>query len=95
MSPVQNHQCQGCARAHLGDCSSPESCSLVTAGLMPAARYQHSAVFVGARLHISGGAVGGGRMVEEANAMVVLDTGAGVWCTTAEHSGPSEDWTRR
>lgn len=32
-------------------------------GSMPAGRYQHGAVFVGARLHISGGAVGGGRMV--------------------------------
>ncbi len=32
-------------------------------GSMPSGRYQHGAVFVGARLHISGGAVGGGRMV--------------------------------
>jgi hypothetical protein len=32
-------------------------------GSMPAGRYQHGAVFVGTRLHISGGAVGGGRMV--------------------------------
>jgi hypothetical protein len=32
-------------------------------GQMPSGRYQHGAVFVGARLHISGGAVGGGRMV--------------------------------
>jgi hypothetical protein len=32
-------------------------------GSMPTGRYQHGAVFVGARLHISGGAVGGGRMV--------------------------------
>ena len=29
-------------------------------GLMPIARYQHAAVFVGARLHITGRAVGGG-----------------------------------
>lgn len=32
-------------------------------GMMPTARYQHAAVFVGPRLHITGGAVGGGRMV--------------------------------
>lgn len=32
-------------------------------GAMPTGRYQHGAVFVGNRLHISGGAVGGGRMV--------------------------------
>ncbi len=61
--------------------------------MMPAARYQHSAVFVGARLHTSGGAVGGGRIVEEATSVVVLDTGAGVWCQTA--SASTEDWTRR
>lgn len=32
-------------------------------GTMPSPRYQHGAVFVGARLHIFGGAVGGGKMV--------------------------------
>lgn len=32
-------------------------------GQMPTGRYQHGAIFVGNRLHISGGAVGGGRMV--------------------------------
>lgn len=56
---------------------------------MPTARYQHSAVFVGARLHISGGAVGGGKMVEE-HAVVVLDTGAGVWCTTKSPGDQAE-----
>ncbi len=34
-------------------------------GSMPSGRYQHGAVFVGTRLHISGGAVGGGRMVRQ------------------------------
>ena len=43
-------------------------------GSMPVARYQHGAVFVGARLHISGGAVGGGRMVDDAASVAVLDT---------------------
>ncbi len=35
-------------------------------GAMPTGRYQHGAIFVGNRLHISGGAVGGGRMVSRA-----------------------------
>ena len=49
------------------------------AGNMPTHRYQHGAVFVGARLHISGGAVGGGRMVDDASSVCVLDTAAGKW----------------
>ena len=48
-------------------------------GTMPAARYQHASVFVGARLHVLGGAVGGGRMVDEPSAVVALDTSAGQW----------------
>ncbi len=35
-------------------------------GAMPTGRYQHGAIFVGNRLHISGGAVGGGWMVSYA-----------------------------
>ena len=62
---------------------------------MPTARYQHGAVFVGARLHISGGAVGGGRMVDDQSSIVVLDTAAGTWCTQAppapSSSGNSAD----
>jgi protein phosphatase len=50
-------------------------------GLMPSPRYQHAAVFVGGRLHIFGGAVGGGRMVDEATCVVVLDTVKGQWVT--------------
>ncbi|CAL5400295.1 unnamed protein product [Camellia sinensis] len=45
-------------------------------------RYQHAAVFVNARLHVSGGALGGGRMVEDSSRVAVLDTTAGVWCDT-------------
>ncbi len=48
-------------------------------GAMPTGRYQHGAVFVGNRLHISGGAVGGGRMVSrvtQAQANVHLHIGA-------------------
>eukprot|EP00232_Nephroselmis_pyriformis_P020890 CAMPEP_0182865234 /NCGR_PEP_ID=MMETSP0034_2-20130328/7583_1 /TAXON_ID=156128 /ORGANISM="Nephroselmis pyriformis, Strain CCMP717" /LENGTH=859 /DNA_ID=CAMNT_0024997525 /DNA_START=139 /DNA_END=2715 /DNA_ORIENTATION=- len=49
-------------------------------GVAPSARYQHAAVFVEARLHVSGGALGGGRMVDDSAAITVLDTAAGVWC---------------
>lgn len=74
---------------------------------MPTARYQHGAVFVGARLHISGGAVGGGRMVDDASSIVVLDTAAGTWCsqsTDEDEQRPlqpqnglarSDEWSRR
>ncbi|KAI6685367.1 hypothetical protein NL676_031280 [Syzygium grande] len=48
----------------------------------PSPRYQHAAVFVNARLHVSGGALGGGRMVEDSSSVAVLDTAAGVWCDT-------------
>jgi len=53
-------------------------------GTMPGARYQHGAVFVGARLHVSGGAVGGGKLVDDGTAVAVLDTAAGVWCVPEE-----------
>ena len=70
-------------------------------GSMPSPRYQHGAVFVGPRLHILGGAVGGGRMVDAANAVVVLDTAAGKWVTrgrSSDGAGPAhgeEDVMRR
>lgn len=52
----------------------------IAPGVSPSSRYQHAAVFVNARLHVSGGALGGGRMVEDASSVAVLDTAAGVWC---------------
>eukprot|EP01026_Neomeris_dumetosa_P048164 TRINITY_DN4158_c0_g2_i2.p1 TRINITY_DN4158_c0_g2~~TRINITY_DN4158_c0_g2_i2.p1 ORF type:complete len:916 (+),score=170.18 TRINITY_DN4158_c0_g2_i2:140-2749(+) len=52
-------------------------------GVMPTARYQHSAVFVGARLHVSGGSIGGGKMVDDGQSVVVLDTSAGGWGMSA------------
>ncbi|KAJ9521431.1 hypothetical protein QJQ45_008757 [Haematococcus lacustris] len=64
-------------------------------GAMPTGRYQHGAIFVGNRLHISGGAVGGGRMVDEATATVVLDTNAGQWVSPVVASPAGEDFTRR
>lgn len=48
-------------------------------GVSPSPRYQHAAVFVDARLHVSGGALRGGRMVEGLPAISVLDTAAGFW----------------
>ncbi|CAA7053336.1 unnamed protein product [Microthlaspi erraticum] len=54
----------------------------IAPGVSPSARYQHAAVFVNARLHVSGGALGGGRMVEDSSSVAVLDTAAGVWCDT-------------
>lgn len=52
----------------------------IALGESPSPRYQHAAVFVNARLHVSGGALGGGRMVEDASSVAVLDTAVGVWC---------------
>ncbi|XP_047325360.1 serine/threonine-protein phosphatase BSL1-like [Impatiens glandulifera] len=48
-------------------------------GVVPSPRYQHAAVFVGARLHVTGGALRGGRSVEGEATISVLDTAAGVW----------------
>lgn len=48
-------------------------------GVSPSPRYQHAAVFVGARLHVTGGVLRGGRAVEGEAAISVLDTAAGVW----------------
>ncbi|KAK9068126.1 hypothetical protein SSX86_012237 [Deinandra increscens subsp. villosa] len=54
----------------------------IAPGVSPSPRYQHAAVFVNARLHVSGGALGGGHMVEDSSSVAVLDTAAGVWCDT-------------
>ncbi|KAJ7551928.1 hypothetical protein O6H91_06G034900 [Diphasiastrum complanatum] len=56
----------------------------IAPGISPSPRYQHAAVFVNARLHVSGGALGGGRMVEDSSSIAVLDTAAGVWCDRKE-----------
>lgn len=48
-------------------------------GVSPSPRYQHAAVFVGARLHVTGGVLRGGRSVEGEATIAVLDTAAGVW----------------
>jgi len=56
-------------------------------GAMPAGRYQHGAVFVEGRLHVVGGAVGGGRMVDEEGSATVYDLDAGTWVTRAGAAG--------
>ncbi|WRX11103.1 Calcineurin-like phosphoesterase domain [Theobroma cacao] len=48
-------------------------------GVSPSPRYQQAAVFVGARLHVTGGTLRGGRAIEGEAAVAVLDTAAGVW----------------
>ncbi|KAI7738963.1 hypothetical protein M8C21_005845, partial [Ambrosia artemisiifolia] len=48
-------------------------------GVSPSPRYQHASVFVGARLHVTGGVLRGGRTVDGEAAVAVLDTAAGVW----------------
>ncbi|XP_074591743.1 serine/threonine-protein phosphatase BSL1 homolog [Curcuma longa] len=66
-------------------------------GVSPSPRYQHAAVFVGARLHVTGGALKGGRNVEGEASIAVLDTAAGVWLdrngivtSTRTHKSPTD-----
>jgi protein phosphatase len=63
-------------------------------GTMPSPRYQHGSVFINGRLHVVGGAVGGGRMVEKGPAVVTLDTSPGMWVSQAD-PGAEEDLMRR
>ncbi|KAJ1688576.1 hypothetical protein LUZ63_019966 [Rhynchospora breviuscula] len=65
-------------------------------GVSPSPRYQHAAVFVGARLHVTGGVLRGGRSIEGEGAIAVLDTAAGVWLdrngiVTSSRKKPSSD----
>lgn len=61
---------------------------------MPVGRYQHAAVFVGARLHVSGGSLGGGKMVDKKDSILILDSTAGMWASPAVREG-SDDLSRR
>jgi protein phosphatase len=63
-------------------------------GTMPSPRYQHGSVFINGRLHVIGGAVGGGKMVEKGPAVVTLDTTPGMWVSQAD-PGAEEDLMRR
>ncbi|GMH31006.1 hypothetical protein Nepgr_032849 [Nepenthes gracilis] len=58
-------------------------------GSSPSPRYEHAAVFVGTRLHVTGGALRGGRAVEGEAAVAVLDTAAGVWLDRNGHAAAS------
>ena len=60
---------------------------------MPVGRYQHAAVFVGARLHVSGGSLGGGKMVDKKDSILILDSTAGMWATPVREG--SDDLSRR
>lgn len=60
-------------------------------GTVPEARYQLGAVFVNARLHVLGGAVGGGRVVDGEASSVVLDTALGQWVGIEEEGNDEEE----
>ncbi|MCO5550471.1 hypothetical protein L7F22_003958 [Adiantum nelumboides] len=66
-------------------------------GVAPSPRYQHAAVFVDSRLHVIGGSLRGGRMVEGPASAAVLDTNAAIWLdrngvvTSPRLSRPSQD----
>ena len=67
---------------------------------MPVPRYQHGAVFVGPRMHISGGAVGGGKMVADGAGITILDTSAGIWATQSAQASAADEsalpeWAKR
>eukprot|EP00898_Chlorokybus_atmophyticus_P005273 jgi/Chlat1/5747/Chrsp38S05574 len=51
----------------------------VAPGSAPVPRFQHSAAFVGPRLHVQGGACTGNRLVMSAGHTAVLDTSIGAW----------------
>jgi protein phosphatase len=60
---------------------------------MPVGRYQHAAVFVGARLHVSGGSLGGGKMVDKKDSILILDSTAGMWASPVREG--TDDLSRR
>ena len=63
-------------------------------GEAPTARYQHAVAFVGTRLHVSGGALGGGSMVDDTLSLAVLNTSAGPsagWTVTSGAAGGGAD----
>eukprot|EP00899_Mesostigma_viride_P011782 jgi/Mesvir1/20604/Mv14835-RA.2 len=64
-------------------------------GTSPAPRYQHSAAFTGARLHVLGGAQGGGKMVSGAASVAVLDTAVGAWWPPPEQKDSTANIFKR
>ncbi|KAK1263203.1 hypothetical protein QJS04_geneDACA009371 [Acorus gramineus] len=68
----------------------------IAPGVSPSPRYQHAAVFVNARLHVSGGALGGGRMVEDSSSIaVVTSPRTGRYSADAAGGDASVELTRR
>ena len=53
-------------------------------GIASSPRYQHGAVFVGGRMHVIGGALGGNKLVGYKDSVSLLDTTNGVWSTMTE-----------
>ncbi|EMS55151.1 Serine/threonine-protein phosphatase BSL1-like protein [Triticum urartu] len=48
-------------------------------GISPSPRYQHAAVFVGARLHVTGGVLRGGRAIEGEGAIAAASVGSQIY----------------
>jgi hypothetical protein len=48
---------------------------------------------VGARLHVSGGSLGGGKMVDKKDSILILDSTAGVWASPLREN--ADDLSRR
>ncbi|QDZ17857.1 serine/threonine-protein phosphatase [Chloropicon primus] len=53
-------------------------------GIASSPRYQHGAVFVGGRMHVIGGALGGNKLVGYNDSVSLLDTTNGVWSSMSE-----------
>ena len=53
-------------------------------GIASSPRYQHGAVFVGGRMHVIGGALGGNKLVGYNDSVSLLDTTNGVWSSMVE-----------
>jgi len=53
-------------------------------GIASSPRYQHGAVFVGGRMHVIGGALGGNKLVGYSDSVSLLDTTNGLWASMTE-----------
>ncbi|KAG6523696.1 hypothetical protein ZIOFF_013572 [Zingiber officinale] len=81
---------------HIGDICSQGMQTVMVLGR--ASVGVNAVVFVGARLHVTGGALKGGRNVEGEASIAVLDTAAGVWLdrngvvtSTRTHKSPTDN----
>jgi diadenosine tetraphosphatase ApaH/serine/threonine PP2A family protein phosphatase len=53
-------------------------------GIASSPRYQHGSIFVGGRMHVIGGALGGNKLVRYNDSVSLLDTTNGVWSPMQE-----------